>query len=323
MSGGAFQGPWNFLGLPEERAAADRARAWVLPIPYEGTTSYGAGTRNGPAAIIAASRQVEWFDREFDSEPAVDFGVHTTSPMALVHRSPEAMVEAIDAAVTGILSDSASKKGTETSLRSEPGPSSHRVPDLLTVLGGEHTISAGVVRGLARATGAADLVAVQIDAHADLRDEYEGSPYSHACAARRILETCPLFQIGIRSISAAEEQFRRQSSRVRTFFAEEAIEGPELLKELGKFVRGKRVFLTIDLDGLDPSIMPSVGTPEPDGLSWARALEVVRVICRESAALPVFDVVELAPIPGLTGPDFLAARLVYKIMALALSRPKA
>ena len=221
------------------------------------------------------------------------------SPLGVVHRSPEAMVEAIEAVVAGLFSEPAG-------------------PEMLAVLGGEHTVSVGVVRGLARARGATDLVVVQIDAHADLRDEYEGSPYSHACAARRILETCPVFQIGIRNISAAEESFRRQSVRVRTFFAEESLEGPELLEELGKFVRGKQVFLTIDLDGLDPSIMPAVGTPEPGGLSWARTLEVVRVVCRESAGVPVFDVVELAPIPGMIAPDFLAAKLVYKTMALAL-----
>ena len=204
-------------------------------------------------------------------------------------------------------------RGQDPSTR-HPPPAA---PEVLAVLGGEHTISAGVVRGLARARGADDLVAVQIDAHADLRDEYEGSPYSHACAARRILEVCPLFQIGIRNISEAEERFRRQSGRVTTVFAEEAVEGTEFLEELAQFVRGKTVYLTIDLDGLDPSIMPAVGTPEPGGLSWARTLDVVRMVCREAARLPVFDVVELAPIPGLPAPDFLAARLVYKIMALS------
>jgi len=307
------QTPWNFLGLPEELSSPARARAWVLPIPYEGTTSYGAGTRNGPTAIIGASRQVEWFDREFDCEPAAEFGVHTMAPLGLLHRSPEAMVDAIEAAVVGVLSG---KNGAGTSRGSESEPASP-VPEVLAVLGGEHTISAGVVRGLARAKGAADLVAVQIDAHADLRDEYEGTPYSHACAARQILRTCPVFQIGIRNISADEEQFRRESNRVTTFFAEDC-EGPELLDQLGRFVRSKQVFLTIDLDGLDPSIMPAVGTPEPGGLSWTRTLEVVRVVCREAARVPVFDVVELAPIPGLVAPDFLAAKLVYKIMSLAL-----
>jgi agmatinase len=345
---GPFQAPWNFLGLPEELAAPERSRVWVLPIPYEGTTSYGAGTRNGPAAIIAASRQVELFDREFDCEPAAGFGVYTMSPLGLVHRSPEAMVEAICAAVAGALQGSGFRvQGSGPATRHPPPAAGHvvtpsppdpltpsppppaipsaprprapcgRPPDLLAVLGGEHTISAGVVRGLARARGADDLVAVQIDAHADLRDEYEGSAYSHACAARRILEVCPLFQIGIRNISEAEERFRRQSSRVATVFAEEAVEGTEFLKELARFVRGKTVYLTIDLDGLDPSIMPAVGTPEPGGLSWTRTLDVVRVVCREAGRLPVFDVVELAPIPGLPAPDFLAARLAYKIMALS------
>ena len=352
---GPFQPPWNFLGLPEELAAPERSRVWVLPIPYEGTTCYGAGTRNGPAAIIAASRQVERFDREFDCEPAARFGVYTMSPLGLVRRSPEAMVEAIEAVVSGQLSVASCQlsewnRQPATDNR-QPTTANRQLTtancQLLAVLGGEHTISVGVVRGLARARGADDLVAVQIDAHADLCDQYEGSPYSHACAARRIVETCPLFQIGIRSISEAEERFRRQSSRVRTVFAEEAMEAvassqlsvvrsanPQLttdnrqlttttyhlpfLQELAQFVRGKTVFLTIDLDGLDPSIMPAVGTPEPGGLSWARTLEVVRVVCREAARLPVFDVVELAPIPGLPAPDFLAARLVYKIMALAL-----
>ena len=339
LEAGPFQGPWNFLGLPEELASRDRARVWVLPVPYEGTTSYGAGTRNGPAAIIAASRQVELFDREFDCEPAARFGVHTMSPLGLVHRSPEAMVEAVEAVVSCQLS--VLRRGLSERDRQLITANCQ----LLAVLGGEHTISVGVVRGLARARGADNLVAVQIDAHADLRDEYEGSPYSHACAARRILETCPLLQIGIRNISEAEERFRRQSDRVRTVFAEEAMEevrdgwrvagsgegvtcrDPHIppttyhlpfLQDLADFVRGKTVYLTIDLDGLDPSVMPAVGTPEPGGLSWGRTLDIVRVVCREAASVPVFDVVELAPIPGLLGPDFLAAKLAYKIMSLAV-----
>ena len=233
MSGpGLYQPPWNFLGMTDELGAADRARAWVLPVPYEGTTSYGAGTREGPAAIIAASRQVELFDREFGGEPAARYGVHTLSPLGLVHTSPEAMIAAVEEAVAGILTGS-------------PAPA------VLAVLGGEHSISAGVVRGLARARGADGLVAVQIDAHADLRSEYEGSPFSHACAARRIVETCPIFQIGIRNLSEGEEQFRRRSGRVTTVFAEQATAGNAYLDELARFVRGRTVFLTIDLDGLD------------------------------------------------------------------------
>jgi len=297
----AYQPPWNFLGLPDEMSQADRARAWVLPVPYEATTSYGAGTRDGPAAIIAASRQVELFDPEFGCEPAAAIGVHTLRPIDPLHRSPEAMVERIEQAVAVILSGS-------------PAPA------LLAVLGGEHSISAGVARGLVAARGGEDLVAVQIDAHADLRDEYEGTRYSHACAARRIAETCPVFQIGVRNISAEGEAFRRGSGRVTTVFADQANAGPELLAELAGFVRGKSVYLTIDLDGLDPSIMPAVGTPEPDGLSWARTVEIARVICRAAAQVPALDVVELCPVPYLRGPEFLAAKLTYKLISLALMR---
>lgn len=301
MSGTAlFQSPWNFLGVPAALTAPERARAWLLPIPYEATTCYGAGTRDGPAAIVAASRQVERFDREFACEPCAELGLRLLDPLALVHASPEAMLDHIASAVHAILTGSPA-------------------PQILGILGGEHSISAGVVRGLARARGAKNLVAVQIDAHADLRGEYEGSRFSHACAARRILDTCPVFQIGIRNVSAEEERFLRGSDRVKTIFAEEATAAkPRFLRALAAFVRGKQVHLTIDLDGLDPSIMPAVGTPEPGGLSWERTLEVVRVVCRAAAGVPVFDVVELAPIPGLRGPDFLAAKLVYKIIALAL-----
>jgi agmatinase len=295
-----FQSPWNFLGLPAEQSESAQARAWVLPIPYEATTSYGAGTRNGPTAILQASRQVELYDREFDGEPAVALGIHTMAPLWSVHRGPEAMVQTIEDVVAEILAGSPR-------------------PEVLAVLGGEHTISAGVARGLARAFPAEKLVAVQIDAHADLRDQYEGTPFSHACAARRILDVCPVFQIGIRNLSAEEEAFRRTSDRVKTVFAEDAIDSVAFLNELEEFVRGMYVYLTIDLDGLDPSIMAAVGTPEPGGLSWQRTLDVIRVVCRAAERVPVFDVVELAPIPALPAPDFLAAKLVYKTIALALA----
>jgi agmatinase len=295
-----FQTPHNFLGLPAEFADPARARGWLLPIPYESTTSYGAGTRDGPAAILAASRQVELYDHEFRGEPALDYGIHTTLPLNLVHRSPEAMIQSVESAVAELLS----------------GP---QRPEVLGVLGGEHSISAGVVRGLARASSARNLVVVHIDAHADLREEYEDSPYSHACAAKRILETCPIFQIGIRNLSMEEAVFIRGNRRVRTVFAEEAVEpGGRFLRELAQFVKGNRVFLTLDLDGLDPSIMPAVGTPEPGGISWERTLEIIRTVCKNAAGVPVFDVVELAPIAGFRAPDFLAAKLVYKLFSYTL-----
>jgi agmatinase len=293
-----FQPPWNFLGLEGDLARPEHARAWILPLPYEATTSYGAGTREGPQAIIAASRQVEYFDRELGCDAVHGIGIHTLNPLALDHRSPEAMIAAIETAVAGLL-------------RGEPRP------ELLGVLGGEHTLSVGVARGLL-AAGQGRFVTVQVDAHADLRDAYDGSPYSHACAARRLVELSPLFQIGIRSLSEGEERFRRRSKRIRTVFAEEVCASRAYLKELARFVRGKQVYLTIDLDGLDPAEMPAVGTPEPGGLRYSDLLDIVRVVCRYAQGLPVFDVVELAPIPAFRAPDFLAARLVYKIIVLAL-----
>jgi agmatinase len=280
-----FQNPWNFLGLPEDIADAARARGWLLPIPYEATTSYGAGTREGPAAILTASRQVELYDLEFGREPAMDYGIHTLPPLDPEHSSPETPR-----------------------------------PEALGILGGEHSISAGVARGLKRKFNGAPLVAVHVDAHADMRAEYEGSPFSHACAARRIVEVCPIFQIGIRNISAEEVIFLKGRQDVRTVFSEESNDmSASYLMELADFVKGKSVFFTVDLDGLDPSIMQAVGTPEPGGISWERMLEIARTVCANAAAVPVFDVVELAPIPGLRAPDFLAAKLVYKLFSYILN----
>ncbi len=295
-----FQTPWNFLGLPEEMSDPAKARGWLLPIPYESTTSYGAGTREGPAAILAASRQVELYDREFGCEPAMEYGIHTTSALNLVHRSPEAMIGAVEEGVAQLLSGK-------------------RRPKVLGVLGGEHSISGGVVRGLVRALHPESLVVVHVDAHADLREEYEGSPYSHACAAKRIQECCPIFQIGIRNFSGEEAAFMRRTRHIRTVFSEEANDPRGgFLKDLARFVKKKLVFLTVDLDGLDPSIMPAVGTPEPGGISWDRMLDIARTVCANAAGVPVFDVVELAPIPGFRAPDFLAAKLVYKLFSYTL-----
>jgi len=295
-----FQPSWNFLGLPDELASPERARGWLLSVPYEATTSYGAGTREGPAAIIAASRQVELYDHEFGCEPAMEYGVRTLAPMELVVSSPDAMIHTIEDVVADLLSG-------------------EKHPEVLGILGGEHSISAGVVRGLARARSTKNLVAVHVDAHADMREQYEGSPYSHACAARRIVETCPVFQIGIRNLSLGEAEFLRSCKTARTVFSEASADpGGGFLKDLAKFVKNRNVYLTVDLDGLDPSIMPAVGTPEPGGISWERMLEIARTVSCNAASVPVFDIVELAPLPGHRASDFLAAKLVYKLFSYIL-----
>jgi agmatinase len=224
--------------------------------------------------------------------------------LAPQNASPEKMLKKVQDNVTKILAGS-----------------SH--PDVLAVLGGEHSISVGAVRALASSVPRNRLVAVHVDAHADMRDEYDGTAYSHACAGRRIAEICPIFQIGVRSLSESETKFCRRSKQVVTVFGEDAnAPGGAFLKKLAAFVKNKTVYFTIDLDGLDPSIMPSVGTPEPGGLMWERMLEVADVVCRNAGSVPVFDVVELAPIPALRAPDFLAAILTYKIMSKLLLKRK-
>jgi len=291
-----FEPPQNFLGLPPDASSFDRSAVVVLPVPYELSTSYGGGTRNGPAAILRASAQVELYDRELDDEPALRWGVHTLPALARDLSSPENAVAAVEDAVADLAATG----------------------KLVVVLGGEHSLSVGVARGLHRALG--DFVTVQLDAHADLRDTYEGTPYSHACAMRRIVELSAVIQVGIRSLDVTEAAFIRENpDRVSTYFAEDVVGREEFAAELAGQVRGKRVFLTIDVDALDPSIMPATGTPEPGGLSWQDTVSILRTLNREADVIG-FDCVELAPIPGLHAPDFLAAKLAYKTMTYVMSR---
>ncbi len=286
----------NFLGLPPELGAAEAARVHVLPIPFEATVSYGGGTAAGPAAIISASQQVELYDREFDDEPVNGWGVHTLPALALPG-DPQTAVAAIAEAVAQAAANA----------------------QLLVALGGEHTISSGVGQGLLRALGG-PLTVVQIDAHSDLRDTYDGTPWSHACVARRLLESDgieQLLQFGIRSVCREEvEVARTESTRVRVWYAEE-VHAAAWRREVVDRVRGRRVFLTIDVDGLDPAIVPATGTPEPDGLTWNETLDLVRVIS-ENATIVGIDCVELAPSPGLHAADFAVAKLLYKVITYAM-----
>jgi agmatinase len=287
--------PNNFLGLDEEHSGYERSAALILPIPYEGTVSYGQGTREGPRAIIHASHQVELYDRELDDEPALTYGIHTLPALAPVVSGPEGMVAAIAACA-------------EEQLRSGK---------LLVGLGGEHTVSAGIARAVHAIHG--DFVMIQIDAHSDLRDEYEGSPYSHASIARRVLDMgATIAQFGIRSICREEiDLIRAERERLRVWFAEDVHAGGHLAP-LAELVRGRTVFLTIDLDGLDPALVSATGTPEPNGLSWSQALGIARTVAQEANVVAI-DCVELAPIPGQHASDFLAAKLVYKAIGLTLA----
>jgi len=296
-SGVGGQSPDNFLGLPEPYCLLERAGVLVLPLPLEATVTYGRGARCGPAAIICASQQVELYDREFGREVALEYGVHTLPPLSL----PDDAAQAVE-----FIADAAARwAGTGR---------------LLVGLGGEHTVTVGLVRGILRARGGL-LTVVQIDAHADLRAEYEGNPYSHACTARRLLEEPgveQILQLGVRSVCPEEVEFvRAHPDRVRVWYAEEVHAG-NWSAELTARLSGRAVYLTIDVDGLDPAVIPATGTPEPDGLTWREAVDVIRTVACAATAVVGMDCVELAPVPGLHAAEFAAAKLLYKAMSYAI-----
>lgn len=289
--------PDNFLGLSPPYAEFGPARVLILPIPFEATVSYGSGTAVAPQAIITASQQVELYDREFDREVALDMGIHTLAPLELPADAATAVAQ-IAAAVAA-----AAQTGK-----------------LVVGLGGEHTISLGYGRGLLQAIGG-PLTIVQIDAHSDLRHTYDGTPFSHACVARRLLESdgiSQILQLGIRSVCPEEVALvRANPDRLRVWYAEDVHAGgwqAELISRL----RGQRVYVTIDVDGLDTAVIPATGTPEPDGLTWRETLDILRTVA-QTAPIVGLDCVELAPIPGLHAADFATAKLVYKAITYAVN----
>ncbi len=271
----------------------------ILPLPLEATVTYGRGTRYGPEAIIRASQQVELYDREFGCEVALEYGVHTLPALSF----PEDVGEAV-----GVIADAAARWAA--------------TGKLLVGLGGEHTVTLGLVRGVLRARRG-PLTVVQIDAHADLRAEYEETPYSHACTARRLLEESgveQILQLGVRSVCLEEVEFARaHPDRVRVWYAEEVHAG-NWAAELAARLSGRTVYLTIDVDGLDPAVIPATGTPEPDGLTWKEAVDIIRTVARAASAVVGVDCVELAPVPGLHAAEFAAAKLLYKAISLGMTK---
>ena len=279
--------PRTFLGVPNDEK---KARYVVLSSPYEGTVSYGTGTKRGPAAIIDASRQVETYDMESGKDFA-ECGIYTADELEVSHTSPEKNCEYVQEAVQAVLLDG-------------------NVPILL---GGEHSISVGAFNAIAANGKAKDVSVLHLDAHADMRDEYEGTACNHACAMRRCREKLHAVSVGIRSYSSEEaSEIKRQKCDI---FGVEFDEG-EVLKKLRK-----DVYISIDLDAFDPSECPGVGTPEPGGMKWKQAVSLLKKVC-ENRRIIGFDVVELAPIPGQHVSDFLAARLIYKLICYIESNRK-
>ncbi len=283
----------NFLGH-DDPPSPEEARFRVLPVPYDLTTSYRPGARLGPAAIIEASRHVEWYDERLGVEPSAA-GIATLAPIEPETSAPRAMMERVGAVARRWI---------------DPGR-------FLLTLGGEHSISAPLAA--AHRELWPGLTVLQIDAHADLRDRFEGSRFNHACVARRIVESgIRVVQVGIRSLSAEEAGFLELAAdaEVTTLFAGEIRDRPE--REWGSRVvesLGSHVYVSVDLDALDPGVMPATGTPEPGGLSWWQLVDLLERVAASTTCVGA-DIVELSPIPGLVAPDFLAARLAYRLMGL-------
>jgi agmatinase len=280
--------PDNFGAIDKPYSEYKNAKVVVLPVPFEGTVTYGKGTGKGPKAIIEASKNMELWDEELNKN-TFHIGIHTL-PELKISGDPKKTIDMIYSNSKKLLQD---KK-------------------FIVMLGGEHSITPGLVKAMKEEFSG--LSVLQIDAHSDLREEYDFIKYSHACAMKRIHDMkIPIVQIGIRSTSEEEQEtFRKNQKNI--FLAKDIAESKsdrwmdDIVSKLTE-----NVFITIDVDGLDPSIMPSTGTPEPGGLQWYSTLKLLKKVAEKKNVVG-FDMVELAPIKGLPAPDFLCAKLVYKLI---------
>jgi len=275
--------PTNFADLPQKYSRLEDSAVVILPVPYDGTSTWGKGADKGPQAIIEASANMELYDIETDSQVYLK-GIFTDE-LLQPPPHPEDVVEKV-----------AEKVGA------------HIEKNRFTVvIGGEHSVSIGSIRAYARKYK--NLTVLQLDAHSDLRDEYNGSKYNHACVMARARQLCPVVQVGIRSMDSSEKQSLQKQN---VFFAKDIYNNRDWIpKAVSKL--SDNVYITIDLDVFDPSIMPSTGTPEPGGLFWYDVLAFLKAVFEKTNVVG-FDVVELSPDSRNKAPDFLAAKLIYKAL---------
>lgn len=280
--------PFNFLGIPEEASRYETSPVVIVPIPLEKTTSYLKGTAQGPRAIIQASHQVEFFDAELQRESWKP-GIHTLSLMNFDAMNSEEALKQIEKVFGKCLDDKKFPIG----------------------IGGEHALSGGTIAAAAKRYPG--LSVLQIDAHADLRESYEGSPYSHACAMRLVSRKIrKIVSVGIRSLDSSEWEFAKQHPDIKILFDQERRLDPHWIDHALEGL-SETVFLTIDVDGFDPSLIPATGTPEPGGLSWYEGLDLIRA-CFQRKKVVAADVVELLPMPHQEASEFITAKLVYKLV---------
>ena len=274
----------TFAGIPIENAKYESSEVVLIPVPYDGTSTYGKGADKGPEAILDAAENMELYDIETNSEVYLQ-GIYL-APSVTVDSSPDAMVKTVESAV-------------DKHLEAEK---------FVTILGGEHSVSIGSIRSFNKTFE--DLTVLQLDAHSDLRPSYEGSKYNHACALHEASCTTNLVQVGIRSMDRVELEYLREEN----LFTSYDIISNEYWQEDVINCLGQNVYITIDLDAFDPSIMPSTGTPEPGGLFWNETLDLLKKVFLNSNVVG-FDIVELAPKEDFSAPDFLAAKLYYKLLS--------
>jgi agmatinase len=282
--------PQNFAGLMSPYADLPTAKVVILPVPYDSTTEWHSGIREGPQAIINASQYLELYDIELNRE-VYKVGIHTLPKVQPLLNSPEEMIDRVYRIARELTKQA----------------------KFLVMFGGEHSLSLGMVQALKEKNR--DLCVLQLDAHADLRDEYLGAKYGHACIMRRILELCPIVQVGIRSLSWEEQQFLTQNN-MHPFFAMPSsnLASPEDITAS----LSDNVYVSIDLDVFDPSIVPAVGTPEPGGMQWHEVLNLLRSVTLHKRVIG-FDLVELCPKEGPASCAFLAAKLAYKLIGYAIT----
>lgn len=281
---------FNFGALPAQLSGFESSKFVLLPIPYDSTSSYRTGSRHGPTAIIEASRNLELYDHDLDELPA-RFGIHTYTELEVDASGPENMTARIEEVVRDLLS----------------------AGKLVGGIGGEHSVTCGIVRAYAKQYP--NLSVLQLDAHADLRDVYQGTKYSHACTMRRVRECVEdVAQVGIRSYSAGEASFIVRE-RIRIHRASKWRGAQEQIQELLSELGDGPLYVTCDLDVLDPAVMPATGTPEPGGLDWWDVIGLLEAVSSQREIVG-FDVVELIPMPGTIAPDFLATKLIYKLIGL-------
>lgn len=281
-----------FLGS-DVAATYDAARVVILPIPYEATTTYRRGCKNGPDAILEASQQVEYYDEELDWETCHDVGIYTHPAIADTRRGSipdEEMLQVTQETVSQLISDG----------------------KFVISLGGEHSITTGIVEAYRQAHPDELFTVIQIDAHGDLRHEYEGSIHNHACVMRRIVDMgLPTVQIGIRSICKEEADLIKEK-HLTVFRAREMYQ-TDWIEQAIAAITTQKVFLTIDLDGIDPTLIPGVGTPEPGGINWYALTTFLRGVFQTYQVIGC-DVMELAPVMDSVVSQFTAAKLVYKLV---------